>query len=202
MRHFQLLSKESLEVLAAIYEGMELSGRMPRQIELVLIALLPKGSGGYRPIGLFPAAYRLWGRCRRPLAAKWELDNERPYFAAGRHAGATDVVWRSSVRGECGVLQDEGSAAILWDMAKFYESFDVQLLESRAMEWGFPEGVLRLSCHAYRMARYFTLGGFVDGPHYAGRGVIVGRSIATSYVRIYTISSYDKIPRGILSVTS
>ena len=96
---------------------------MPRQIERVLVALLPKASGGFRPIGLFPSLYRLWGRVRRPMAARWEQSHSRDYFAAGQYAGATDVVWRQAVLSEAGALSGQVAFSVLWDMSNIYECF-------------------------------------------------------------------------------
>eukprot|EP00959_Pyramimonas_sp_CCMP1952_P373568 7823655-Pyramimonas_sp.AAC.1 len=62
---------------------MESVGQLPRQISAVLIALLSKPSGGYRPIGVFCSWYRVWGRLRRPQALYWEQQHPRRYWAAG-----------------------------------------------------------------------------------------------------------------------
>ena len=148
MKRSQHLSDEALHILAILFEAMELSACLPRQIEKVLIALLPKSSGGFRPIGLFPAVYRLWGRSRRRLAKEWELAHYRSYFVAGQHAGATDVVWRQSVRAEAGTLQGECAASVLWDMSKFYESFNLGDLRILALRLGFPPAIVGPALHA------------------------------------------------------
>ena len=103
MRHFPLLSDESLETLSTMLEGAELGGHLPRQIERVLIDFPPMTSGGFRQIGLPPSLYRLWGRVRRPMALAWAQPHSRAYFAAGQHAGATYVVWKQAVLAETGV---------------------------------------------------------------------------------------------------
>ena len=45
--------------LASILRQCEKDGAWPEDIDLVLIALLPKGDGDYRPIGLVPTVPRL-----------------------------------------------------------------------------------------------------------------------------------------------
>ena len=40
------------------------------------------------------------------------------------------------------------------------QRFDMDLLEHRALTLGFPEPILRLTLGAYKMGRYFSLGGF------------------------------------------
>eukprot|EP00959_Pyramimonas_sp_CCMP1952_P297964 6233031-Pyramimonas_sp.AAC.1 len=68
---------------------MECVGDLPEQISAVLLALLPKPSGGYRPIGVFCSWYRVWGRCRRSHALAWEQQHPRRYWAAGEHMGSS-----------------------------------------------------------------------------------------------------------------
>ena len=60
------------------------------------------------------------------------------FFAAGQFAGATDVVSRQAALSEAGVSGSQCSAAMLWDMSKFYESFNLTLLQQKAEQWGFP----------------------------------------------------------------
>eukprot|EP00959_Pyramimonas_sp_CCMP1952_P293104 6130090-Pyramimonas_sp.AAC.1 len=67
------------------------------------MSLIGKQAGGFRPIGLFSSIYRLWGKGRRGYATRWEENNRRPFFAAGKFTSSTDVVWRQSVKGEVGV---------------------------------------------------------------------------------------------------
>ena len=53
-RAFARLSHDALLALAALYLAFERFGEWPDLLDLVLIVLLPKGDGEYRPIGLFP----------------------------------------------------------------------------------------------------------------------------------------------------
>ncbi len=48
------LSDDALEVLATLLQAVEVAGRWPRQISLVVAALLPKPKGGFRPVGILP----------------------------------------------------------------------------------------------------------------------------------------------------
>ena len=92
-RHYSFLSDEGLEVMAALLEAAEELGEMPKDLETVMIALLPKKEGaGVRPIGLFPSLYRLWVRARRDLAVQWEERFPRQFFAASAGRGALDAV--------------------------------------------------------------------------------------------------------------
>ncbi len=52
------LCDDGIDVLSIIYAAVELTGVWPRQIALVVAALIPKAKGGYRSVGLMPAVYR------------------------------------------------------------------------------------------------------------------------------------------------
>eukprot|EP00959_Pyramimonas_sp_CCMP1952_P336702 7050451-Pyramimonas_sp.AAC.1 len=70
---------------------MESTTLVSSQARTLLAPLLEKPAGGWRPIGLFSSFYRLWGKLRRPHAARWEYGRSRSYLAAGKSAGAADV---------------------------------------------------------------------------------------------------------------
>ena len=48
------LDRTALDVLARISLVVELAGHWHQDLDPILIVLLPKGEGGFRPIGLFP----------------------------------------------------------------------------------------------------------------------------------------------------
>ena len=50
----------------------ERSGIWPVQVGIVVVLLLPKPDGGFRPIGLLPHLPRVWMRVRRDVARCWE----------------------------------------------------------------------------------------------------------------------------------
>ena len=155
-RHFDALSDEALSTLALLLEAFEETGRWPPCISSVVTALIPKAKGGVRPIGLFSGAYRIWARARRPEAAEWERKNHREFFAAREGNGALDAVWTQALRNERGALNQKFTAALLVDLASFYEHFNHKKLQERADRLGFPPRITRLALAGYRCARYIS----------------------------------------------
>eukprot|EP00959_Pyramimonas_sp_CCMP1952_P289151 6047088-Pyramimonas_sp.AAC.1 len=102
------------------------------------MAMIPKSVPGFRPIGVFPSPFRIWGRIRRPYAVAWEEANDRPYWAAGKHRSASDVVWRQSVTAERSAASGQHAGAIFYDMLKYYEQIPLALLELRGQRLNFP----------------------------------------------------------------
>ena len=80
-RTLGLLPDEGLEVLAAILQAIEGLGLYPSQQMFLVIQMLGKPKGGYRPIVMFSAIARLWERARRREARAWLASMARPYWA-------------------------------------------------------------------------------------------------------------------------
>ena len=105
-------------------------GKWHSQVSQLVVAMLEKPSGGFRPIGIFPGIYRLWMKARGPLCAKWEAEHDLSCFAMGKQRGPTDVICRQSVRSEASVTKADDAAVLLWDLVKFYESISYQRHDS------------------------------------------------------------------------
>ena len=196
-RHFSLLEDKGLEMVAALLEAVEELGELPDGLDAMMIALLPKkGGAGVRPIGLFPALYRLWVRARRREAVEWEGRHARDYFAASAGRGALDAVWRQAAEAEAAAGALDQAAAVLWDLEAFYERFNYDLLVQRARESGFPLTLLRVALAAYRGARFVTQCGRAAPALFASRGVVAGCGFATTLVKVYCLEPLDGFARG------
>ena len=99
-RVIERLSDHTLNMLVVILLECERTGVWPSGAALVLIALLPKADGGFRPIGLLPTPPRIWMRARRSAARKWEEKNARPWLYAGKGMGANVAAWKQAIAAE------------------------------------------------------------------------------------------------------
>ena len=75
--------KSMLNELGRIFMAAERMGSWGGMVGVVITALIPKGGGGLRPIGLLPTLVRLWGRIRAKEVQQWESRNERGYLYGG-----------------------------------------------------------------------------------------------------------------------
>ncbi len=183
-RQIANLGDEALEVLAILLEIAEITGAWPPQIGLVVTVMLPKPKGGFRPIGLLPAIYRVWARARRREADEWEASHQRPFFAAAAGNGTVDVMWRLTARQEAGVQEGLEAAIVGEDLASFYEGLDRGRLVAEAVAVGFPIQLVRAALGAYSMAHMVTLQGRFAQELYPTRGIIAGCSLATTLVKV------------------
>ena len=106
-RHIALLDPAALEFLANVLDFAEALGGLPRCISDVMVALLKKVTGGFRPIGWFQSLFRIWLRARAPLVKLWERECTGGLgFAADKGGSAVDVVWRHACAAEIADVQE------------------------------------------------------------------------------------------------
>ena len=140
---------------------------MPTQVRKVLIPLLDKPGGGFRPIGFFCSPYRLWARCRRPVLDEWEQRNSRAYFASARGRSPVDAVWKHAANPKVAVNSGQEPATLLWDLRKLYEPFDHALLIKRGLASGMPPAMLKVCVRMYQLHSVPQL-----GPHFVPGGAL------------------------------
>ena len=179
------LSDGGLDSLAAIFVVAETVGTWPTQLSCVgQVALLEKETGGFRPIGLWAVAYRLWGRAVRRQLALWEAVNDKDFFAASSGRGAVDCIWKQVVQAEPIVSEDGVAATILWDIRKYYEPLRHTRLALNARKHMFPHGIARATLCAFAFPRRLCLGPMIRRKLEAKCGIIAGCFSATSWVKL------------------
>ena len=83
-RHWALIEEEGRIATAILFEAIETIGVPPYQLQQLLVTLIDKPAGGFRPIVLFAPLQRLWARLRRSFAVDWIDAHDRPYWASGK----------------------------------------------------------------------------------------------------------------------
>ena len=64
---------------------------------IALIHLIPKETGGRRPIALIASFVRIWVKCRKEETKAWKEGQECGYDWMGNGKGAEKAVWAQSV---------------------------------------------------------------------------------------------------------
>ncbi len=191
-RELSHLSEDALGALATIFATAEVAATWPRQVSLIVAALLPKPKGGYRPIGMAPAVYRLWSKARRVEADEWERQHARPFFSACQGNGPLDTVWRLAAKQECGAARGEVAATISEDIHAFFETVDRDRLVAEARALGFPLAILRAALAEYSAARVVSMHGRVGRELYPTVGVVAGCSLAMVLTKVCCLRAMDR----------
>ena len=189
-RHVALLSHGALDALAALLEAAEAVGVMPSQLLASFVALLPKQTGGLRPVVWAQSIFRVWSRARLDLVKRWEREHTHHLpFGAQANRAPTDIVWRHAFKVERAQVDGGHFACILWDLQKCYEMICHHKLAAAAVKHSYPLAVLRICLCNYRSPRCILYRGLVSRPIHAERGILAGISTATSELRLLLIDA-------------
>ena len=191
-RQLSMLSDEALKVLAAIYEAVESIGFFPAQLWWMMFPLLEKPKGGFRGVLLCAGPVRVWERLRRPELAAFTEMTRRPFWAFGAGRSAETAVWRQAVSAEAATSEGKCVAGLLWDGAKYYESFELELLKQRAYRAGIPPVIVKVTYNFWRGPRIVRLGQH-HSPRvlYARRGLPAGDIFNDAFVKAYALEPFD-----------
>ena len=118
-RSLTRLSRPLLQALVKIIHECERFGVWPKATGVVVIVLLPKPDGRWRPIGLLPWMPRVWMRARKGVADAWLRQHTRAFVYAGPAKGAEVAAWKQAARAELAkVSNGVDYAQVLLDLAR------------------------------------------------------------------------------------
>jgi hypothetical protein len=178
------LSAVARSSLAAILMATEKLGQWGNAMHCTLIVLLPKTTGGLRPIGLQPLENRLWCRVRQEVARGWEAAHALPCLFGAKGMGAQRAAWLAAFKAEAAAYGGEQHVMAMLDLKKAFEMVDHGKLLEAARRLSYDSTVLRLSLQAYKMRRAVGTDGVYAAPVYATRGITAGSGFATTELRI------------------
>ncbi len=157
-RHYGWLSDELLGSIMDLLMFLEEVALWPCQVSEALMRLIPKPSGGRRPIGLLASLVRFWERIRRPILRTWRAEADRPYNWMGKGRGAQRAVWVQSVMDEACKQRGMSTGAVLVDLVKAFEQVVLAIVWREGVARGFPLQLLRLGLEACAFTRRLALG--------------------------------------------
>lgn len=195
------LSDATLQRLVDGIQRCEAEGRWPTSAGLVIVVLLPKPDGGFRPIGLLPLIPRVWMKLRRDAARRWEAANARPYLYAGAAKGATVAAWKQAARAELTQALGVEYGQVLLDLVKAFERIPHHVLVREAVRLDYPLWLLRLSLATYKLERVLRVDRAMSERIVATRGITAGSGLATAEMRLVMIDIVDSALRCHPSVT-
>ena len=183
-RAYGRLSEAAIKALIVLFMVFEKKGQWAAVVNLVIIVLLPKKTGGKRPIGLFPTMVRIWMRARIIVARVWEAANAMPTVFGGAGMGAQKAAWQAAFDSESAALTGTSHAQSLLDLVKAFETVPHGVLAEAAAKAGYNLVILRLSLAAYRLTRVLSIEGVFSRKIKATRGITAGSGFATGELKL------------------
>ena len=191
------MSDPALECVALLFGMWEQVGDVSYLQRDMLTALIPKPQGGFRPIGLFRALFRVWSRARMGDVKAWAKENipEDTFSMLPTHK-ALDPVWRCQVS-HLAAGEHAHTIELNWDIKKCFENVSREILCQRASATGYPPHILRLSLASYSWGRRLRgLGGIVTNDIYSNRGIVAGSAFAIFELAVYMLKDTRLVKMG------
>ena len=174
----------------------------------LFVKLIPKPTGGFRPICLFRSLYRIHMKSRSGFVRAWEAEVGYKVQGFNNEPGRriTDGMYRDGIRGD--ILGAKGPSyhgvELLRDLAKAYEAVRRYILWRFAAKHGYPVWLLRLSLNAYGWNRRLEmLAGMVGPMINVPNGICSGSAHATYKLKLCLLeylrdasTGFYWLPRG------
>ena len=155
--------------------------------------MLEKPKGGFRPVLLCAGPVRVWERLRRPTLQEFEVISSRKYWGLGAGKAPQELVWLQAARSEAAVAKGHVAAGLLWDAAKYYESFVLLLLRRRALLAGIPPVIVKVTYNLWSGPRIVRLGmNYSTTLLFARCGLPAGDIFNDAFVKAYALEPFDR----------
>ena len=193
-RAFAWLSDELLGSIGECMTRAEEEGVWPEQVHEALMYLIPKPTGGRRPIGLLAALPRLWAKVRKTKVRGWRHELGKHYDWMRKGKGAQQAVWIQSVMEEAAQQRGLASAAVLVDLVKAFEQVMLQLVWAAGLEHGFPMKILRLSMEACAFPRRMVYrGAYSERSVSTLSAILAGHGFGTDFMLLALMGPIDQL---------
>ena len=155
--------------------------------------LIPKPTGGRRPIAFLATIVRLWERVRKRVVRQRAA---RIYDWASRARSAGAAAWTQSIYDEAATHDGLVSAAVFFDLVKAFEMIRLEGVWEAGRKANFPVRLLRLIMEEYACARRLTFRKEVAEPVHTLSAILAGSGMAQVALALVLAESLEKSMRG------
>jgi len=179
-----LLPKAFWVELADAMNGSERAMAPPIQTLVSLIPLLPKPTGGERPIVLSSTWYVLWSSVRSPRASAFEVDFVKFWDDAVKGSSALRAALMRKLLDEVASFNKETILNMFWDLEKFYDTINFLRLFDLAVDANYPVWLLCYDMMYHVAPRMIRFNGWFSKTTWPMHGVLPGTPRANTFARI------------------
>ena len=154
-----------------------------------------KPSGDIRTIAKTCMWYR--GLCRSDSSvAEWESIHTAPFDTAGKGKSAIVALSVRNLKAEVGNVLGYTVVRAFNDIEKFFDSVNLDVLCSSALQHHFPKGMLVLAVAQHTPPRVIQLGAFCGDPITVTSSIIAGCKFSLALRRCFLKSEYTHVSEG------
>ena len=166
------------------------------------IALMPKPTGGERPIGLNAMCHRLAVRLRKVMVASWDQKFCGFWDDAIRGSSPLKAAILRALRVEVSKLLGMDAIGLLWDLAAFFDSIDIAPLIPMALEQEYCPWILAMALKVHMGCRAFKEGKFVSSwIESSGTSLVAGCLTSCGLTKPSLYDMLDELHRECAPVT-
>ena len=121
------------------------------------MATLPKKDNGTRTVAIAATVYRLLMELDNAEVAKFEKDNAFEFDSAKAGASAVTAAEDRALETELATMEGKHIMVVLWDLMKFFDTINVEILFQEVAKVGFPLRQLLLSTVVHHSPRRLKL---------------------------------------------
>ena len=188
LKEIALTPDPVLVSLAGIVSDMRDTTVPPLQTMLNIMASIPKKDGGSRTVAIATTLYRLLMEMDNEEVAEFEAKNAYQNDSAAAGASAVAAAEDRAVEAELARLSGLVTISTLWDLRKFFDSIDIEVLIQLARDLGFPLKQLAVSLIVHQAPRRLKLGKALgDCISNLGRSILAGCKRSTHFARVYLL---------------
>jgi len=170
----RLLPGEILQSIAELFETVEVDGKWPAALWLLLPKAPGEGPFDRRPIWLLPILYRAWAAGRAQAFAQWR----RSWRKADGDVGAEELTWELAVELESAEAADETVCGAALDWSEAFDNIGLSLVARATEQAGIPPWLGRPLLAAYSAPRRLRLDGALSCPWSPTSGILPGCLLA------------------------
>ena len=152
------LPEEAFNDLGLVYDKVAEEGEWPMNGSFVPVSLIPKPDGGDRPIGITPIMVALFFKSLTGFVLTWDEAAMDFWEDAIKGSSALRAGLYRRLIDECTCALGLDTAAIYWDVEKFYDSISWAKLFEWALDLKFPPQLLLVVASLHSSPRVIRLG--------------------------------------------
>jgi hypothetical protein len=124
-----------------LLHASEVAGRLPPSCREAVVRTIPNPRGGFRPIALFRALYRVWGKARTPLLAAWSKSLVTVVFTMAPQRRISDGFCRECCRYLLGQASCRFVIEVHLDVATFFGPYMLVTVRTDRCHDEVPDGL-------------------------------------------------------------
>ena len=155
------------------------------------MVLKAKPRGGERTLALICMFARITTRLFRAQTRAWSAAKARHWDHAIAGSSALRSVVLQALRKELAIAHGHQWAVLLWDLAKFHDSFDLLILCAMARRVQYPGLILALLIQQYLAPRVISVGPAISSVIGPGTSILAGCGEAHNMARLILYDLLD-----------